>query len=174
MLKSTCSQVRPEPADGLVVTLEPVDVPEALAGRWLDLERRSDGSFFQSWGWIGCWLRHLPSGLTPRLLTVSSGSEVVGLGVLVACRETRHGLLRVHGLHLNETGDRLIDPISIEYNGVLADRSFGNASVIRRSLTWLAANEDGWDELNLGGLNAETAKIWEKAAVDIGLGSVLN
>ena len=170
VLKPTCSEVHPEPADGLAVTLEPVDVPEALAGRWLDLERRSDGSFFQSWGWIGCWLRHLPSGLTPRLLTVSSGSEVVGLGVLVARRETRHGLLRVRGLHLNETGDRRIDPISIEYNGVLADRSFGNASVIRRSLTWLAANEDGWDELNLGGLNAETAEIWEKAAVDNGLG----
>ena len=101
---------------------------------------------------------------------MSSGSEVVGLAVLVARRETRHGLLRVRGLHLNETGDRRIDPISIEYNGVLADRSVGNASVIRRSLTWLAENEDGWDELTLGGLNPETAEIWEKAAVDSGLG----
>ena len=159
----------PEPAGGLRVTLRPINLPEALGDRWLEVERRSDCSFFQSWAWIGCWLRHLPSGLMPHLLTVSSGSEVVGMGVLVARRETRHGLLRIHGLHLNETGDRRIDPISIEYNGVLADRSVGNASVVRRSLSWLAENEDGWDELTLGGLNAESAEIWKKAAVQSGL-----
>ena len=28
--------------------------PAWLEPLWVDLEARADGSFFQSWGWIGC------------------------------------------------------------------------------------------------------------------------
>lgn len=155
--------------DDMGVMLEPIDMPDALAGRWLDLERRSDGSFFQSWAWIGCWLRHLHADLAPRLLAVSVGPEVVGLGVLVAHRKTRHGLLRARGLHLNETGDPCVDPLGLEYNGLLVDRRVSRADVACRCLSWLVERETGWDELNLGGLEAEVAELWGKAASEISL-----
>ncbi len=158
-----------EPLNDLRVMLRPIASVAALGDQWVDLERRSDGSFFQSWAWIGCWLRHLPSGLTPRLLTVSRRSEVVGLGVLVARRETRHGLLRVRGLHLNETGDPRVDPLGLEYNGLLVDRRVSRADIARRCLSWLVERETGWDELNLGGLEADVAELWGNAAHDVGL-----
>ena len=155
----------------LQASLEPIVSPGELENLWRDLERRSDCSFFQSWAWIGCWLRHLPPGLAPRLMSVSAGSVVVGLGVLVPRRETRHGLLHVHGLHLNETGDRGIDPINVEYNGLLTDRRVGNASIVWRSLICLAEKENDWDELYLSGLDAAATEAWVESASKVGLGT---
>jgi hypothetical protein len=58
-------RVDPRPAaDGIRVRLEPVDL-DRLGQGWRTLEARSDASFFQSWGWIGCWLRHLPPDRQP-------------------------------------------------------------------------------------------------------------
>lgn len=148
-------------------SIPPLDDVETL---WLDLEQHSDGSVFQSWAWIGCWLRHLPSVVAPRLMSVSIGPEVVGLGVFVPRRERRHGLLHVHGLHLNETGDIRMDPINIEYNGLLVDSRVGNAPIVRHSLIHLAERENEWDELYLSGLDAKTTESWMESAREIGLG----
>ena len=38
----------------LAVRVSEVTDFAALGERWRDLEQRSDGSFFQSWTWIGC------------------------------------------------------------------------------------------------------------------------
>ncbi len=159
-----------EPLGSLHVSLRPTASPGELEDLWLDLERRSDCSFFQSWAWIGCWLGRLPGGLAPRVLTVSCGQDVVGLGVLIARRENRHGLTRTRDLYLNETGDPLIDPLGLEYNGILADRRIGKSAMARHCLARLAEQEDVWDELNLGGLDAVAAKAWAEAADAIGLG----
>lgn len=158
------------PPDDLHVTFRPLTSVENLEALWLDLERRSECSFFQSWIWIGRWLQHLPSCLAPRVLSVWAGSEVVGLGILVARRETRHGLLSVRSLHLNESGDPRIDPLGLEYNGLIADRRIGNAAVAQCCLIWLVEQEDDWDELSLGGLDAGSANVWVEAADGIGLG----
>ena len=156
---------------GLKVTLEPIVRPSDLGRLWCDLEQRSDCTFFQSWAWVGCWLRQLPPHILPRVLTVSDGPVVVGLGVLVVRRTTRHGILRISGLHLNETGDPRIDPLSLEYNGFLADRRVGVSVVVRHCLAWFAKHQCGWEELNLGGLCAATANEWSKITDEIGLRS---
>ncbi len=155
----------------LKVTLEPIVRPSDLGSLWCDLEQRSDCTFFQSWAWIGCWLRQLPPHILPQVLTVWDGPVVVGLGVLVACRTTRHGILRISGLHLNETGEPGFDPLSLEYNGFLADRHVGVSVVVRHCLAWLAEHQNGWEELNLGGIGAATANEWAKIADAVGLRS---
>ena len=157
---------------GLSVQFEPVAQPDVLGERWEDLERRSAYSFFQSWGWIGCWLKHLPHGLEPHALIVSAGTEVVGLGILVARRELRHGLVRSNGLYLNETGNPLIDPLGLEYNGFLADRRFAG-SVVGCCLEWLTRCAHGWEELHLGGLERANAVACAEIAKDIGLKSLV-
>ncbi len=154
----------------LTARLEPLSRRTDLEDLWRDLERRSDGSFFQSWAWIGSWLRNLPSDLALRVLTVSAGHETVGLGVLVARRERRHGWLNTGMLRLNETGDDRIDSIAIEYNGFLADRNIGISRVVRCCLNWLVENEDSWDELSLSGLDAATTAVVVKIATELSLG----
>ena len=34
---------------------------------WRELENRADCSYFQSWGWIGCWLSHVAAELQPEV-----------------------------------------------------------------------------------------------------------
>ena len=164
--------VRSEPdlaqTTGLQVTLERVSRRSDIEGVWLDLERRSDCSFFQSWGWISCWLNHLPEGLNPWVLIVSTGREVVGLGVLIGLQEVRHAFVRSNSLYLNETGNPEVDPITLEYNGFLADRRFAG-TVVCRILEWLVESKDDWDELNLGGLDPDSTMTYVRAGSEIGL-----
>ena len=156
--------------EDLRATLEPVTSLDELEDFWLNLERRSDCSFFQSWAWIGCWLRLLPASLTPLLLRISAGSEVVGLGVLIAREETRHGILQVRRLYLNESGDLGTDPLSLEYNGLLIDRRIGHLVIERFCLAWLVRHEKNWEELNLGGQTTVATTAWAQAAIEADLG----
>lgn len=133
------------------VQVAPTGDVDALARAWRALEDRSDASFFQSWSWIGCWLATLPAAARPDLLTARSGGETVGLALLGRRDDRRHGILPVRGLYLNEAGDPTLDCLTIEHNGILAPPEIADA-VVRACLAHLAAAEDGWDELGLGGV----------------------
>ena len=150
------------------VTLEKITDPTAVEDTWRKLERRSDGSYFRSAGWIGCWLRLLPSRFDPRLMVIRTGSEVVGLGVLIGHRHRRHGFVRTNGLHLNETGAPSHDCLTIEYNGIVADRRFAGP-VARSALAWLVNNEASWDELYLSGLEPGLEQQYTEASAELGL-----
>jgi hypothetical protein len=154
---------------GLEVALEDIADPADVEDLWLDLECRSDCSFFQSWAWIGCWLRHLPRSFSPRVLIVRDGSLVVGLGVLIANRRRRHAFVRSNGLYLNQTGDPYYDLITIEYNGFLSARNMARL-VLRRCAEWLVARCEDWDELYLSGLVPVWTEIFREIAAEIGLG----
>lgn len=132
------------------VTLRPLTDPGALAQEWLALQARSDHSFFQSWTWIGCWLRMLPASIRPLVLRASVGDAVVGLGVLVPHRTVRHGLVVANGLHLHATGRAGLDQLTIEHNGLLVDRS-GRDEIIAASVAHLAGLRR-FDELHFPGV----------------------
>jgi CelD/BcsL family acetyltransferase involved in cellulose biosynthesis len=101
----------------LIVTIDPVRDFAGLAADWLDLERRADGSFFQSWAWTGCLAdERFPD---PWLLCGRRGDQVVALGVFNR-RAGRLGLGRT--LLLGESGDAGRDSVFIEHNGLLLDR----------------------------------------------------
>lgn len=141
------------------VTLRPIDDPDAPAARWRALERRADGSYFQSWSWIGCWLRCLDRDLRPMLIEATVDRNPVALGVLTFRRARRHGLLVSHGVHLNETGRAREDCLTIEYNGLLVDRRFDRLAITRSCLAWLEAHVPDWDELHLPGVSAGHAEV---------------
>lgn len=132
--------------------LVPARQLRGLAALWQDLQARADHSFFQSWGWISTWLAWLPAGIEPICLVARAGGQPVGLGLLVARRARRYGVIAARGLHLQETGDRRLDQITIEYNGLLLDRR-DPAAVAAACLARLKAETGLWNELYLPGVD---------------------
>lgn len=126
-----------------------------VAGQWSDLELRSDATFFLSWDWIGCWLRQ--SGASPYLLTVRHGGVVVGLALLQPVRQRRHRLLHANALTLHQVGRADMDIITIEHNGLLADRRY-TAVATEACVDFLVRHRRGtgwdWNELHMGGTPA--------------------
>jgi len=152
----------------LSVRLRPIGDIDELGKAWRALESRATASFFQSWGWIGCWLRVLPAEALPRLLEVRAGARVVGLGALGLGEGRRHGVVRTRGLFLNETGDPAYDRLTIEYNGLLVDPAFGDR-VEAQAFGWLVANEAAWDELYFSGIGPARAARYRTLGETLGL-----
>ena len=128
------------------VSLRPLTDLAALERDWLGLQPRSDHSFFQSWTWIGCWLKMLPASIRPLVLRALRGGTIVGLGVFVPHRTVRHGFVVSNGLHLHETGRAEFDQLTIEHNGLLVDREDANA-ILAKSVDTLI-HLDHFDELH--------------------------
>ena len=137
-------------ARSLCVTLEGLPPLGDLERDWRDLESRSDRSFFMSWSWIGAWLGALPSQIRPELLRVESQGRIVALGVLVRRLLRRHGVFLSRALFLNSTGDPYLDEITIEYNGLLAERGFEQEAA-QACVEFLLSRGD-WDEWFLDGV----------------------
>ena len=140
----------------IVVSVTPIDDRASLAADWRDLESRADTTFFHSWQWVDCWLSTIDD--QPHLLTARQDGTIVGLALLVSTTR-RLGWLTSTELFVNETGDPKKDVITIEYNGILADRDIAtevthaclkafndDASPVRRSVHW--------DELCIRGVPA--------------------
>jgi CelD/BcsL family acetyltransferase involved in cellulose biosynthesis len=156
------------PAAGAVrVRLEPVVEIDRLGEAWRALEPRSDASFFQSWGWIGCWLRHLGPDRQPLATIATRDDRVVGLGVLVASRRRRCGIVGARTLRLNESGEPALDSLYIEHNGLLAERT--QAPEVWAAVLGRLRRDRRWDALGLGGLARRTAIMADAAAQAHGL-----
>lgn len=155
------------PPAGITVELEPARSCRALESDWRDLERRADGSFFQSWRWIGTWLAELPREAEPLCLCARRGREIVALGLVVPRETRRHRVLRSRQLSLNTCGLPEIDRLSIEYNGFLLDRRHATEATAA-IFSYLAGRADLWDELVLDGVDpacieqvaASGCRIW--------------
>jgi CelD/BcsL family acetyltransferase involved in cellulose biosynthesis len=137
----------------LVVTLSDAPSLVVLEQEWRALEARSDASFFTSWTWIGAWLRALPASMRPQLARVTQDTLLVGLALFTPRRLRRHGFIRSNGLFLHATGDPSYDDITVEYNGILADRRFA-PDIGRCVLEHLVSQTPGWDELHMQALAA--------------------
>ncbi len=154
-------------SDGSIsVVLEPLADPDRPGEDWRALQERSDHSFFQSWGWIGCWLRRLPPQTVPLVLRATRRERLLGLAVFCQRKARRRGLIVSRGLHLSETGDPRYDRLTVEHNGVLAARG-DEAAVNRAVLDFLAAGLRGgrWDEVYLPAVGP----AMREAAAAIGL-----
>jgi CelD/BcsL family acetyltransferase involved in cellulose biosynthesis len=96
------------------VTLRPVTDWDALGVQWQALEARADGSFFQSWRWVGCLGPERYDD--PLLLEARRDGEIVALGLFNRRRSWVFDTLWLH-----ETGDPSWDAVFIEHNGLLID-----------------------------------------------------
>jgi hypothetical protein len=95
--------------------------PDDIKQEWLDLQDRSDCSYFQSWGWIGTWLEQIAIDLKPIAVKVWSDNTLVGIGLFVSKNIKRHIIIGSKAMFLNEypfEGKNMV----IEYNGLLAAR----------------------------------------------------
>jgi CelD/BcsL family acetyltransferase involved in cellulose biosynthesis len=148
--------------DGLRARLEPVGDLDRLGGAWRALEPHSEPSFFRSWGWIGCWLRHLPPSRQPLAVMATKGAELVGLGVFVPVRQRRHWLAPARTLRLHESGEPTFDSLFIEHNGLVAKGA--DASAVWAAMLGLLGRGGAWDEVVLGGMEGHTAEASIEAA----------
>ena len=144
------------------ITFRPLTDRAALASTWQQLETEANASFFTSWAWIGTWLTHLPSNVVPRLLTIRRNGVCLALGLFVARRQFRHGLMPVRQWYLHETGVPLLDELTIEYNGLLVRRGDEDFAT-NACLDFFLRDRHDWDELHLPGV-APTASIETHAA----------
>ncbi len=150
----------------MAFSLRPLDDPATLEPLWIDLERRAEPSFFLSWQWIGNWLRTLPAGIRPWLLSLRDDrGAITGLAVLTPRRVRRLGVLRIGQWWLHETGDPGLDAPTIEDNGILlAGGPSAKADLAARSLRWVLDNAPDCDELVIGGIGPELTAALRRAA----------
>ncbi len=141
--------------DRLEVSCQSVSEPAELQATWQALEGRAATTVFLSWQWLGHWL----AVYRPRaeLLKAWEGNRIVGLGIVVATEERRHGVLRSLCLRLHQTGDRHQDQIWIEYNGFLAEKGRETA-VADACLDYLCKQMPAWDEFVISAINATEAE----------------
>jgi len=91
----------------------------SLGQRWRALETRADGSFFQSWTWVGCLAEErFPD---PVLVEARSAGRTVALALFNRTRTVWGRAV----LHLAESGNQAIDNLTVEHNGVLTERGQG-------------------------------------------------
>jgi len=140
-----------EQTSGISVSLGELPPLTELQEIWCTLEVRAESSFFLSWIWIGAWLESLPSSIKLSLLQVERNGIPIGLGILSSRKIKRHGFLRSRALYLHDTGDPLLDEITVEHNGFLAER--GSEGIVpQASIEFLLSKHHHWDEIFLDGL----------------------
>ena len=150
------------------VSCEEIAGLSELGESWLTLERSSNASFFQSWYWIGTWLKTLPPQFKPRVLRVTEGDRLAGLGILVFHAGSRHRIMPVGRLLLNETGDAYHDRLTLEYSGILCNPN-ARAAVTEAALRWLLTHDKNWSEFCLSGLLPDSLAEVSAVANRLGL-----
>ena len=139
----------PPSIDVRLSALPPLD---SLEPEWRELETRSDVPFFQTWSWIGVWLASLPKRVRPRLLRARRQGVTVGLAVLVDAPIRRSLVPFGRALHLHTTGVDQLDAITVEHNGLAADRSCA-AEVMQAAYRHLAQTLSSCRRISLPLLN---------------------
>jgi CelD/BcsL family acetyltransferase involved in cellulose biosynthesis len=138
-------------ARGWRISLDEVRDPSELEGRWLELESRAQGSFFQSWGWVGTWLRTFPSRARPILIQAELDGRVVGLSVLGQNRVKHLRFLTSKALLVSETGIPADDALTVEHSGLLMERGL-EPEIIGQCLAALGQTSFDWDEIYVSGV----------------------
>lgn len=153
---------------GLDVSLADVGNIEQAGLLWQNLQSRSKRTFFTSWGWIGCWLKHLPDAIHPQLLVAQNRAGVAGLGLLISKRIFRRKLVPSRALFLHETGAAVQDSLTIEHNSFLAAQGC-EEQVCRAFVDHLRNHHPEWDELFLPGIDADAplARVLKSSRGDL-------
>jgi CelD/BcsL family acetyltransferase involved in cellulose biosynthesis len=100
-------------------SFDPIAAPERAARVWKALEGEGAPTFFQSWAWMGTWLRLLPPHASVRLWVVRDGDREVAAFFVGARRIVRHRVLPSRALFLNTAGLPEDDACFLEHNAPL-------------------------------------------------------
>ncbi|MBL9013553.1 MAG: GNAT family N-acetyltransferase [Myxococcales bacterium] len=114
---------------------------------WRDLDDQASRSFFTSWGWMENWLACLPRDEAPELAVLRDQARPVSAFFLRRAARVRLGVVKSRALYFNITGNRQLDELVVEYNGLVGrEVSIG---VLMDSLPL------DWDELFLPALRPD-------------------
>ncbi|MGV8930549.1 MAG: GNAT family N-acetyltransferase [Luteimonas sp.] len=138
----------------------------SLREAWLELEGRSNCSFFQSWQWIGTWLALICPARIARLLSVHHGGRLIALGVIT--RRSRFFGLAPASLRLHETGSRTLDSLTIEYNGLLSETGHEHGALVA-TIQYLLTHEAHWLTLFVPGMVVNTIPVDGIATLPVGM-----
>lgn len=144
----------------LEVRQHTVKCRDQLRAEWEELESRSSPTVFLSWQWLGHWLEVYEPDV--QVLRVTDKHRLIGLGMVVATEERRHGVLKSRCLRLHQTGRKVLDQIWIEYNGFLAEHGRGR-EVSAACLSFLARQQSVWDEFVVGAIDADEADFYARS-----------
>jgi hypothetical protein len=133
-----------------MINISPLPERALLEERWRELAENSPHSFFLSWPWISTWLHCVQPTVTPMLLTVSSGAQLIAAAIIVKKMIWRHGLIPVKTWVLNATGDRRFDNICTGHE----------RAAWEEVLDHFSAREKNWDEFHLDGVPPWLAEAW--------------
>lgn len=151
-----------------LVRLESLPSLDELGARWQELERRSRCSFFISWRWIGPWLALIAPLRYARLLSVFQDERLVALGVITQRRRFL-GMGPLH-MRLHEVGDKVLDNLTIEYNGLICEDGH-EREALAAVLDHLAHNDKRWLTLYLPGMEADNVPFERIRSLDMGMRS---
>jgi CelD/BcsL family acetyltransferase involved in cellulose biosynthesis len=146
------------PQGSLEIGLEAPPPHHELQAMWLELQARSQGSFFTSWTWVGPWLQSLPPVCRVRLLSARRDGRLLALALLVDKTDWRLGVVPIHATHLHATGRADCDGVTIEYNGLLVDRH-AEPDLEAAVISQLMATDGAPDEFRLPGCSRLPQKL---------------
>lgn len=134
-----------------IESVELTDI-KSLEKNWITLQEQADCSFFQSWSWIGVWLAKVVDELSLQLITIHFESDLIGLGVFVSTKVTRHHIIKSRSMFLNEapfSGNNMV----IEYNGLLVARGH-ESKAYAQVIPFLMNNFPTVDEFYFGAMKS--------------------
>lgn len=137
----------------LQIQIEDITDINILGDLWQGLEVDCQRSFFQSWGWVGTWLKSLPAGTRPQLVSARAADRTVGLAILVPQRVRRHRIFFSNALFLNETGVEKYNFV-VEHNGFLL-KSGHEVEILTQCLRSLVDAPKSWDELFISAIRTD-------------------
>ncbi len=134
------------------ISVGSVDDFAALGQRWTELEGRAEGSFFQSWRWVGCLAAERFAD--PVLVEATEHGRVVALALF-----NRVG----RRLWLHEAGSLALDCPYIEQNGVLTEAG-RTGELTKACLRAVAGRYDlvlsGIGDVTLAAARAAAGRVW--------------
>ena len=140
------------------VTLQPLDEVMNLEQEWLDLEARSNCSFFLSWPWISSWVETFDPECF--VLRAEYDGRVVLLALLTKSHFSAPFRFPSTRLHIHQKGNAICDQIWTEYNGFLSEPDHQEAAILA-AIDFLQENFSSWDELVVGAITKKSADLLE-------------
>ena len=157
---------------GYSITAHHLDDAGELESEWLELQKKSYCSYFQSWGWIGNWLQQIAFDLKPVVIKVWLDDCLVGAGGFVSRKFTRRALFRSSALFLNDypfDGKNMV----IEYNGLLAAKGHEQA-VYEQAVKYLIDTCDNYDEYYFNAVQRSKTTDILTSRTGTGITSIIN
>lgn len=99
--------------------LDPFEQSDQVKSIWVGLQESASHSFFNSWGWVETWLNCIPAKLPLRCVVALDGDIPQAAFFIGRAPRRRTKLLRKSCAFFNETGNEIIDDLTIEYNAAV-------------------------------------------------------